>query len=87
MVETLIGKGCDVKILDRTVSTARLVGANRRYIEEGIAHFSMLLCDDVDALLAHAEVLVIGHTGGDTRDALARARPDQIVIDLTRSAG
>ena len=86
LVETLIGKGCDVKILDRTVSTARLVGANRRYIEQGISHFSTLLCDDVDALLAHAEVLVIGHTGDDARDTLARVRSDQIVIDLTRGA-
>ena len=86
LVETLIGKGCDVKILDRTVSTARLVGANRRYIEQGISHFSTLLCDDVDALLAHAEVLVIGHTGDDARDTLTRVRSDQIVIDLTRGA-
>src|SRR5207253_1253983 len=28
LVETLIGKGCDVRILDRNVSMARLVGAN-----------------------------------------------------------
>src|SRR3989475_12797070 len=36
LVETLIGKGCDVRVLDRNVAIARLVGANRRYIEEEI---------------------------------------------------
>ncbi len=36
LVETLIEKGCDVRILDRNVATARLMGANRRYIDEEI---------------------------------------------------
>jgi len=86
LVEALIGKGCDVRILDRNVSAARLVGANRRYIEEEIPHISALLCDGVEALLAHAEVLVIGNSGADAVDAVARARPDHTVIDLTRSS-
>jgi GDP-mannose 6-dehydrogenase len=36
LVETLIEKGCDVRILDRNVATARLMTANRRYFEEEI---------------------------------------------------
>src|SRR5262249_55764444 len=58
LVEALIGKGCDVRILDRNVSIARLVGANRRFIEEEIPHIASLMCESVDALLAHAEILV-----------------------------
>ena len=38
-------------------------------------------------LLAHAEVLVVGNAGEDARRGLASARPDQVVIDLTRSVG
>src|SRR5207249_12327406 len=60
LVETLIGKGCDVRILDRNVSMARLVGANRRYIEEEIPHIASLMCEDIRRFLDHAEVLVIG---------------------------
>src|SRR5438876_760587 len=44
LVETLIGKGCDVRILDRNVAVARLRGANRHYIEEEIPHIASLLC-------------------------------------------
>lgn len=84
LVETLIGKGCDVRILDASVSIARLVGANRRYIEEEIPHIASLMCDTGDALLAHAEVLVIGNTGAQAREVLAGVGPGQIVIDLTR---
>ena len=83
LVETLIGKGCQVRIFDRNVSIARLVGANRRYIEEEIPHISSLMCEDLDAVLAHAEVLVIGNTDEDAARAAA-ASDRHVVIDLTR---
>jgi GDP-mannose 6-dehydrogenase len=86
LVETLIGKGCDVRILDRSVSIARLGGANRRYIEEEIPHIASLMCETADALLAHAEVLVVANSDEQARQALAAARPDQLVIDLGRGA-
>jgi GDP-mannose 6-dehydrogenase len=84
LVEGLIGKGCDVRILDRNVSLARLVGANRRYIEEQIPHIASLMCDTPDDLLAHADVLVIGNAGEQALQVLSGARPDQEVVDLTR---
>jgi GDP-mannose 6-dehydrogenase len=84
LVEGLIGKGCDVRVLDRNVSLARLVGANRRYIEEQIPHIASLMCEGVEALLAHAEVLVIGNAGEQAVEALMAARPSQAVVDLTR---
>ncbi len=85
LVEVLIGKGCEVRILDRSVSIARLVGANRRYIEEEIPHIASLMCPNMDTLLEHSEVLVIGNAGDDAAGAVAAARPEQVVIDLTRS--
>jgi GDP-mannose 6-dehydrogenase len=84
LVEDLIGKGCDVRILDRSVAIARLGGANRRFIEEEIPHIASLMCDGLDSLLEHAEVLVIGHVGADARLALSMVRPGQEVVDLTR---
>lgn len=84
LVENLIGKGCDVRILDQNVALARLSGANRRFIEEEIPHIASLMCGDLDSLLVHAEVLVIGHAGSDALRALSTLRPGQEVIDLTR---
>ena len=84
LAETLIGKGCDVRILDRNVSLARLIGANRRYIEEEIPHISSLMCESVEDLLAHAEVLVIGNADTEAAAALAATTPRHTVIDLTR---
>ena len=84
LVETLIGKGCDVRILDRNVSMARLVGANRRYIEEEIPHIASLMCPSAEALLAHGEVVVIGNPCEDATDVLAAAKPEHVIVDLTR---
>src|SRR2546425_1086662 len=86
LVETLIGKGCDVRILDRNVAMARLLGANRRYIEEEIPHIASLMCSGVEALLAHAQVLVIGSGGEDAAETLAAASDAHLVVDLTRGA-
>jgi GDP-mannose 6-dehydrogenase len=86
LVETLIGKGCDVRILDRSVSIARLGGANRRYIEEEIPHIASLMCETPDELLAHAEVLVVANSDEQARQALAAARPDHLTIDLSRGS-
>ena len=86
LVETLIGKGCAVRILDPNVVVARLRGANRQYIETEIPHVASLLCDTVQSLVDHAEVIVIGATCAESAQVLAAARPDQAIVDLTRGA-
>jgi GDP-mannose 6-dehydrogenase len=86
LVESLIGKGCEVRILDRNVSVARLMGANRRYIVEEIPHISSLMCERVESLAAHAEVLVLTSDDTDARRLLDHAAPNQMIIDLTRGA-
>ncbi|MBZ5559225.1 MAG: nucleotide sugar dehydrogenase [Acidobacteriia bacterium] len=84
LVEALIGKGCDVRILDHGVALTRLVGANRRYIQEQIPHIASLMCDDHDEILRHAEVLVIGNAGIDAARVLDASDERHIVVDLTR---
>ena len=84
LVETLIGKGCDVRILDPNVVMARLRGANRTYIENEIPHIASLLCETAEDLVQHADVIVIWAKCADAEQVLASARPDQTIVDLTR---
>lgn len=84
LVEALIGKGLDVRICDPAVAVARLVGANRRFIEEEVPHIASLMCDSVEGVLEHAEVLVIGNSSDEATRAREGARLNQIVVDLTR---
>ncbi|HET6380040.1 MAG TPA: nucleotide sugar dehydrogenase [candidate division Zixibacteria bacterium] len=84
LVERLIGRGYDVRIFDRDVSLANLHGTNRSFIEREIPHLVRILTDDIDAVLDHAEVVVIGNGSHEHREALGRLREDQRVIDLVR---
>jgi GDP-mannose 6-dehydrogenase len=86
LVETLIGKGCDVRIFDRNVSLAKLVGANRRYIEGEIPHIAALLCDRLEDLVEHAEALVVATPSEDAAAAVQAARPGCVIFDFTRGA-
>lgn len=84
LVEKLLGKGYDIRIHDRNVSTARMMGANKEYIINAIPHISTLLLEDIDQVMEHAEVLVVGNNTEEFNEALAKVRPDQQVVDLAR---
>src|SRR6056297_1967363 len=83
LAETLIGKGYDLRIHDPAVNLARLIGSNKRFIEETIPHIESLLTDDLGAMLDHADVLVVGQNHPDLAGALAaRGAAAAQVIDL-----
>lgn len=84
VIETLIGKGFDLRLFDRNVRLASLVGANREFIEKHIPHISRLMVDTVDEVLDHAEVVVVGNNAPEFRDLLARLKDGQQLVDLVR---
>src|SRR5689334_18721143 len=84
LAEALLGKGYQLSIYDKNVSLARLVGANKEYIDRQIPHLSSLLCESVDDVIARADVIVVGNQSPEFTEALARTRAGQIVIDLVR---
>ncbi len=84
LAEALLGKGFSLKIYDRNVSIARLVGANKDYINTQIPHLSSLLSDSIDDVVDGSDVIVVGNLAPEFSDALARTRTDQIVLDLVR---
>jgi GDP-mannose 6-dehydrogenase len=82
LAETLIGKGYQLKIFDPNVRSARLIGANRAYIEREIPHFEELLQPDIATTLEDAEAIVIGHADMDTIDGILRHRGDSQIYVL-----
>lgn len=84
VIERLIGKGYDLRLFDKNVNLAALTGANRDYILNHIPHMSRLMVDSVDAVLEHAEVILVGNGAPEFKEALSRVRAGQQVIDLVR---
>jgi GDP-mannose 6-dehydrogenase len=84
LIETLIGKGLELKLYDRNVNLAALVGANRDFILNHIPHISRLMVDSMEEVIAFAEVIVIGNPAEEFRKVRSIARPEQTIIDLVR---
>jgi GDP-mannose 6-dehydrogenase len=84
VIERLIGKGHDLRIYDKNVNVASLVGANRDFILNHIPHISKLMVHDIDTVLNHAQTVVIGTKDPDFSKVPERLRDGQVLIDLVR---
>ena len=84
LIETLLGKGYSVRLYDRNVNIARLMGANQSYIEQHIPHVAALMCDTIDEVVASSDVVVIGNKAEEFASALEKAGPGKTVFDLVR---
>ena len=86
LIERLIGKGFDVRIYDRNVNVARLVGANREYILNHVPHIAKIMVGSVAEVLADAETIVVGNGSDEFRNVVSELNPSQHVIDFVGSA-
>ena len=85
LTERLIGKGLQVLIYDRYVSSAHVVGANRDYIEREIPHIWSLMRPSIDQVVGESDVVVVGNAAPEFGDLSSMLRKGQVVIDLVRA--
>lgn len=83
LAEMLIGKGMQLSIYDPEVHLAKLLGANRSFVEKHLPHIGEMLLADIAEVIAQSELLVVGLTGAEVSDALAtHCRAEQLVLDV-----
>jgi len=83
LAEILIGKGYNLRIYDPAVNLARLMGSNKRFIEETIPHIESLLTENLAEVVEHADVLVVGQKHGELASLQAEKGADKaVLIDL-----
>ena len=84
LAEMLIGKGYNLKIYDKNIKMATLIGANKNYLLNSIPHITTLLTDDLNTLKESSDVLIIGNASDEFLDVQKSATKDQTIIDLIR---
>jgi GDP-mannose 6-dehydrogenase len=83
LAEHLIGKGLSLRVYDPEVHLSQLLGANRRYIEDHLPHIGSLLDPNIENVIGHSDLVVVGLQDPRVIDSLrTHARDDQIVLDL-----
>jgi GDP-mannose 6-dehydrogenase len=83
IAEQFIGKGLSVLVYDPEVHLSRLLGANRRFIEQHLPHIGSLMREEIESVIGESDILVVGLSDTKTFEALARhMREDHLVLDL-----
>ncbi len=86
VIETLLGRGAEVRVYDPCVRLSALVGSNLRYVTTEIPHIGNLLRESAEAVVRASKAIVVAHRTPAFREALAQTRGDQVVFDLVRLA-
>jgi len=81
LAEDLIGKGVPLRIYDPDVALRDVFGRNRAYVDEHLPHVGQLVVQQLDEVLAAADVVIIGKKLPDVAGLPSRLQ-GQFVIDL-----
>ena len=83
LAEHLIGKGLQLQVYDPEVHLSRLLGANRRYIEQHLPHIGSLMHADIGRVIGESELVVVGlHDRRVLEGLRTHLRDEHTVIDL-----
>jgi GDP-mannose 6-dehydrogenase len=77
-------KDYESRIYDKNVNIASLIGANRDSILNQIPHISKIMVGDIDAVLGHAQTVVIASNDPEFRQVPAQLCDGQRLVDFVR---
>jgi len=58
VAQTLLGRGCKLRIYDPTLNLERLVGSNKRVIDTKVPHLASLLCTELKTAIGEQGLIV-----------------------------
>ena len=83
VVESLLGKGFEIRIYDKNVKVSELTGTNKDFIRAKIPHLQHFVTDDLETVCRESDVLVVTNKEAEFAEVLGRY-PNKTIIDLVR---
>ncbi len=85
VVNTLVGKGYSLLLHDPHVDLDRLLGANRRFVEDEVPYLPELLRNDLVQVVEGSEIVVVGNPSLAYRSVGPLLKPGQVLVDLVHA--
>lgn len=82
VIESLIGRGFQVRIYDKNINFSKLIGKNKSYIQEKLPHLDNILISDIHESLTWAELVVITNREKEYEDIQMPGNVE--IFDLVR---
>jgi GDP-mannose 6-dehydrogenase len=82
VVGTLVGKGYTLLLHDPNIDMQRVLGANRRFVEDEVPYLPERLRPTVREVVEASEVVVVANGSKEYREVGAMLRPGQVLVDL-----
>ncbi|MFW6016269.1 MAG: nucleotide sugar dehydrogenase [bacterium] len=81
LAEKLLGKGYNLKIIDNNIEKSKLIGSNKKYINEKIPHLFNLFISTKDIKVDNNTIIVISYIDDEFK-RIINSLPPSLVIDL-----
>ena len=83
VVESLLGKGFEIRIYDKNVKVSELTGTNKDFIMAKIPHLQHFVTDDLETVCRESDVLVVTNKEAEFAEVLG-CYPNKTIVDLVR---
>ncbi|OFY57403.1 MAG: GDP-mannose dehydrogenase [Bacteroidetes bacterium RBG_13_46_8] len=81
LIETLLGKGYNIRIYDKNVQVSRLTGTNKEFIDNHIPHLAKLMVDTYFELFDNSDILIVSTKEKEFTSALKKVE-NKTIVDL-----
>jgi GDP-mannose 6-dehydrogenase len=85
VVGTLVGKGYSVLLHDPHIDMERVLGANRRFVEDEVPYLPERLKATVAEVVKGSEVIVVANHSREYKNIGALLEPGQVLVDLAHA--
>jgi GDP-mannose 6-dehydrogenase len=82
VIESLLGKGYDVKVYDENVNLSNIIGANKSYVFNKLPHIKNLMTVNYRKLIKESGVIIINARFKNIVKKLLESKTDKHIIDL-----
>jgi GDP-mannose 6-dehydrogenase len=85
VIGTLVGKGYSVLLHDPNVDMEKVLGANRRFVEDEVPYLPERLRSDLAEVVRGSDVVVVANGAREYRSVGAMLQPGQFLVDLVHA--